>query len=144
MNALHRIRTPFVLVNALLMVLFGLAALAAPKPLWGLAGVKVEASGVVRLMGWYLFVFGVGGLLAARHPERHPIAVALIGIEKIGPAVVFPLLYVQGDASVLLALFGAGDALLAVVFVAYAWWLHTRSADESTAGERSGKPPLRR
>ncbi len=33
----------------------------------------------------------------------------------------------------LLALFGAGDALLAVVFFAYAWWLHTRSADEQTA-----------
>ena len=124
MNALHRIRTPFVLVNALLMVLFGLGAAAAPEPFWGLAGVKVEASGVVRLMGWYLLVFGVGGLLAARHPERHPIAVALIGIEKIGPAVVFPLLYVQGDASVLLALAGAGDALLALIFVAYAWWLN--------------------
>ncbi len=130
MTALHRIRTPFVLVNALFMALFGLGALAAPEPLWGIAGVEVEASGVVRLMGWYLVVFGVGGLLAARHPERHPIAVALIGIEKIGPAVVFPLLYFQGDASVLLALFGAGDALLAVVFVAYAWWLHTGNADE--------------
>ncbi len=67
MNALHRIRTPFVLVNALLMVLFGLAALVAPESLWGLAGLKIDASGVVRLMGWYLFVFGVGGLLAARH-----------------------------------------------------------------------------
>ncbi len=130
MNALHRIRTPFVLVNALLMVLFGLGALAAPEPLWGIAGVEVEAAGVVRLMGWYLFVFGVGGLLAAGHPERHPIAVALIGIEKIGPAVVFPLLYVQGDASILLALFGAGDGLLAVVFAAYGWWLHSRRAGE--------------
>ncbi len=114
------------------MVLFGLGALAAPEPLWGLAGVEVEASGVVRLMGWYLFVFGVGGLLSARHPERHPIAVALIGIEKIGPAVVFPLLYAQGDASVLLALAGAGDGLLAVVFITYAWWLTNRSGDDPT------------
>ena len=133
MNALHRIRTPFVLVNALLMVLFGLGVLAAPEPVWGLAGVRVEALAVVRLMGWYLLVFGVGGLLAARHPERHPIAVALIGIEKIGPAVVFPLLYLKGDASLLLALFGGGDALLAVIFVAYAWWLHARIADEQSA-----------
>ena len=87
------------------MMLFGLWAAAAPERFWGLAGVNVEAPGVVRLMGWYLLVFGIGGLLAARHPERHPIAVALIGIEKFGPAVVFPLLYFQGDASVLLALF---------------------------------------
>ena len=125
-NALHRIRTPLILVNALLTILFGLAALAAPEPFWGLVGVEVEAIGVLRLAGWYLFVFGVGGLLIARHPERHPVVVALIGIEKVGPAVLFPLLYAQGDANVLLALAGAGDALLAVVFVGYAWWLGNR------------------
>ena len=132
MNALHRIRTPFVLVNALLMVLFGLGAAAAPVPLWGLAGVEVEPSGPVRLMGWYLLVFGVGGLLVARHPGRHPIVVALIGIEKIGPAVVFPLLYARGDAGVLLALAGAGDGFLAAVFITYAWWLANRSSDEAS------------
>ena len=66
MKSLHRIGTPFVLVNALLMVLFGLGATVVPEALWELAGVKVEASGLVRLMGWYLLVFGVGGLMAAR------------------------------------------------------------------------------
>ena len=81
MKTLHRIRTPFVLVNALLMVLFGLGATVAPEPFWGLAGVRVEASGVVRLIGWYLLVFGVGGVMVARHPERHPVVVALIGVE---------------------------------------------------------------
>ena len=43
MNSLHRIRTPFVLVNALLMVGFGLGALAAPEPFWALVGVTVAA-----------------------------------------------------------------------------------------------------
>jgi hypothetical protein len=57
--------------------------------------VKVQASGIVRLIGWYLLVFGVGGLMAERHPERHPIAVALIGVEKLGPAAAFPVLYAQ-------------------------------------------------
>ena len=127
MSVLHRIRTPFVFVNALLMVLFGLGAATAPELLWGLAGVTVEASGVVRLTGWYLLVFGVGGLLVARHPERHPIIIALIGIEKIGPAVVFPLLYVQGEASALLAFAGVGDGLLALIFIAYALWLNAES-----------------
>ena len=74
-------------------------------------------------MGWYLFVFGVGGLLAARNPEQHPIAVALIGVEKLGPAVVFPLLYARGEANLLLALVGGFDAVMAVVFVRYAVWL---------------------
>ena len=109
------------------MVLFGLGAATAPELLWGLAGVTVEASGVVRLTGWYLLVFGVGGLLVARHPERHPIIIALIGIEKIGPAVVFPLLYVQGEASALLAFAGVGDGLLALIFIAYALWLNAES-----------------
>ncbi len=43
--------------------------------------------------------------------------------------MVFPLLYAQGDASVLLALAGAGDGLLAVVFITYAGWLAKRSGD---------------
>jgi hypothetical protein len=95
MKALHRIRTPFVLVNALLMVLCELGALVAPESVWGVVEVKVQASGIVRLIGWYLLVFGVGGLMAARHPERHPIAVAQFGVEKRGPAAVFPVLYAQ-------------------------------------------------
>ncbi len=124
MNTLHRVRTPFVLVNALLMVLFGLGATVAPEPFWGLAGVRIEASWVVRLIGWYLLVFGVGGVMVARHPERHPVVVALIGVEKIGPAVLFPLFYAQGEASVVLAVAGAGDGVLALVCIAYAWWLN--------------------
>ena len=107
------------------MVLFGLGATLVPEVLWELAGVNAEPSGLTRLMGWYLLVFGVGGLMAARHPEKHPVVVALIGIEKIGPAVLFPLLYTQGEAGVLLALAGIGDGLLALAFIFYAWWLNS-------------------
>ena len=125
MNTLHRFGTPFVFLNALLMVLFGLGASLAPEALWELAGVKAETSDLTRLMGWYLLVFGVGGLMAARHPERHPVVVALIGVEKIGPAVLFPLLYAHGEANVFLALAGIGDGVLALVFIIYAWWLNS-------------------
>ncbi len=136
MELLHRYRRPFVGINAALMAIFGLAALIAPTALWGVMGVDVETSPLVRVMAWYLLTFGVGALLATPRPEDHPIVVALVGLEKVGPAVVFNALYAMGQANPLLATAGLFDGVMAVVFLRYAWWLRSRS-DQPPSEPRS-------
>lgn len=130
----HRHRRPFVLINALLIVGFAGGLLVAPGFLWGLVGVAQEGTPLGRVMAWYLLTFGVGGVLASRRPERHPIVIALVGLEKVGPALVFPLLYATDRANALLAVVGGFDALMAVVFLRYAWWLRTYLEDSTASG----------
>lgn len=126
MEMLHRYRRSFVGINAALMATFGFAAMIAPTVLWGVVGVDVETSPLTRVMAWYLLTFGVGGLLATPRPENHPIVVALVGLEKVGPAVAFNGLYAAGEANPLLAIAGLFDGVMAVVFLRYAWWLRWR------------------
>ena len=133
MEFLHRYRRPFVGINAALIIIFGLAALIAPSALWGVVGIDVETFPLARVLAWYLLTFGIGALLATPHPEDHPIVVALVGLEKVGPAVAFSLLFASGEGNLLLALAGVFDGVMAVIFLRYAWWLRRRQDQAGVA-----------
>ncbi len=86
-------------------------------------------------MSWYLLVFGIGGLLIWRHPYRHPIVVLLIGLEKLAPAVLFPLLTLQHGAHWLLLSVGVFDGVMALLFICYSLWLKRHQAMLTTQSE---------
>ncbi len=126
----HRYRRPFVLLNGLAIVAFGLGAAVVGGPFWAFFGVSPGESPLLRLLGWYLAVHGVGAVLVARAPERQPVVVAMVGLEKIGAVVCFAVLAHAGPAWIRLALLAGFDAAMAAVFLGYFAWLG-RSRPES-------------
>jgi hypothetical protein len=110
----------FVLANSVLIVGFALGGLLAPEPFWRLLGVDPVNPLLARLMAWYLGTFGLGGLIAARAPEKHPLVVGLLGFEKIGAAATFFACLGVYGFNPLLAGVGAFDAVMAVLLLRYA------------------------
>ena len=55
--------------------------------------------------------------------------------------MLFPLFYAQGEASIVLALAGAGDGVLALVFIAYAWWLNAERGSSAAFYEGESVMP---
>jgi hypothetical protein len=123
LELLHRYRKPFVFLNALGIVVFGLGAAALGERFWAFFGYAVAATPLLRLCGWYLAVHGVAGLLVAKAPERQPAVLVAIGVEKLGAVACFAALELQGPTSALLGLIAGFDAVMAAVFLAYARWL---------------------
>jgi hypothetical protein len=123
---LHRHRSLFVLLNGLIILSFAIPALVIPERHWGMLGLTATDPYLARVTAWYLLAFGIAALLAARAPERHPIVVALIGIEKLGPTTAFFVRLVTVGFNAPLAIVCASDAVLSVVLIRYALWLRAR------------------
>jgi hypothetical protein len=111
------------LLNGIGILAFAAGGLWGPMSFWALFGVDAVSPQLARLMSWYLGTFGLGAVLVARAPERQPLVVALVGIEKIGAATAFAALQLSLAFSLPLTLIGAFDALMAVVLIRYAVWL---------------------
>ncbi len=107
----------FILANALAIVAFALGGLAAPEPFWRFFGVGPVDPVLSRVMAWYLFTFGLGGVLASRDPQRHALAAGLLGVEKIGAALGFAACQWVYGVNVPLAGIGAFDAVMAVLLI---------------------------
>jgi len=111
----------FILANAVAVVAFALGGLVAPGPFWSFFGVAPVDPVLSRIMAWYLLTFGLGGLVAARDPQRHALAAGLLGVEKIGAAAGFAACQWVYGVNVPLAAVGAFDAVMAVLLIRLAW-----------------------
>jgi len=126
MEKLHRWGPTFVLLNSLGIVAFALGGLLQPEQFWEMLHITPIHGVFTQVMAWYLLIFGVGGLLVWRQPARHPIVVALIGLEKVAPAILFPLLTLQQDAHWFVAATGVFDGIMAILLIGYGIWLYKR------------------
>lgn len=125
----------FVLFNALGIVSFALAAVIWPQAFWEFLQVQAIHFELARIMAWYLLVFGIGGLLVWRNPRRHAIVVLLIGLEKIAPALLFPMLYFQQAAHWLVLAVGLFDGSMALLCICYSAYLCKPVFNEPVANE---------
>ena len=125
-NIVEKWGPSFILFNSLGIVLFALCGALMPTEFWGLLNVDSVHLEFTRIMGWYLFVFGLGGLIVWRNPQRQPAVVMLIGLEKIAPAILFPLLTLEKGAHWLVLAIGIFDGLMAVLCIWYSLWLTRR------------------
>ena len=137
----HRYRKPFVLLNGLAIVLVGGGAALLGERFWALHGVTVGAGGspLLRLLGWYLLVHGVGAILISRAPEKNPVVLAMVGLEKIGAVACFGALLVAGPFSVSIVFLAGFDAAMAGVFLGYTVWVLSPSTNPSAS--RIGQSP---
>src|SRR5204863_8974679 len=133
-------RTPFVFLNGLAIVLFGGGAAALGEQFWALHGVAAPSTPLLRLLGWYLAVHGVGAMLIAKAPEKNPVVLAMVGLEKVGAGACFVALLVVGPFSVPIAGLAVFDAVMAGVFLSYAAWV-TKPGLEAGAPLQGSSPP---
>jgi len=123
MQWLHRWGPAFVLFNGVTIASFAAGALVIPENFWAFFGVPDFHIPLARVMAWYLLIFGFGGMAIWREPMRHPWVVLLMGLEKLGPAVIFPWITLKQNGHWLLLGVGVADGLLSILLITYGWWL---------------------
>ncbi|GHB49938.1 hypothetical protein GCM10007094_43950 [Pseudovibrio japonicus] len=118
----------FVLLNSIGIVLFALGGVALPLQFWTFLNIDPVNLELARIMSWYLLVLGIGGLLIWRDPSRHPVVLLLIGLEKLAPAILFPILTLQYGAHWLVLGTGVFDGVMAVLFICYSLWIKNQQS----------------
>ena len=116
----------FVYFHGFTIAAFALGGLIAPEAFWGALGIREIQPALFRIMGWYLLVFGLGGIFAGRDPERHAWPVLLMGFEKMAPAILLPTLTFYENGHWLLFATGVWDGVMGIVLIFYGRWLLKR------------------
>jgi hypothetical protein len=130
MAVLHRYRSAFMAANGLIIVVYAALVILFTDAFLGWLGFTPGNTYLEKVMGWYLVTFGIGALLAARAPEHHPVVVAMVGLEKIGPAVGFTAYALSSRWTAPLVVIVAADVVLAVLLLGYSAWLGSGARGE--------------